>query len=108
MRFTAREEAKLLTRFGTEVKYVKDNLLHLRQFSVRFKKCRKHRRRRCTKFTTWDMAGGVLQARTKYPDKSGKEFEIEAQVVGRTEPSDDPSGKNHLEINLADEILQYE
>jgi hypothetical protein len=37
-----------------------------------------------------------------------KEFEIEAQVVGRTEPSGDPSGKNQLEINLDDEILIYE
>ena len=37
-----------------------------------------------------------------------KEFEIEAQVVGRTEPSGDPSGKNQLEINLGDEILKYE
>ena len=37
-----------------------------------------------------------------------KEFEIEAQVIGRTEPSGDPSGKNQLEINLADEILKYE
>ena len=37
-----------------------------------------------------------------------KEFKIDAQVIGRTEPSGNPNGKNQLEINLADEILKYE
>ena len=97
-------------RFGTEVKYVKDNLFTPPPIFSEIQKVSKTSPREMHQ--VYNM-GHRLEVFCKPGLEStlinlAKEFEIEAQVVGRTEPSDDPSGKNHLEINLADEILQYE
>jgi hypothetical protein len=37
-----------------------------------------------------------------------KEFEIDAKVIGRTEPSELPEGKNHLQIISNNQNLNYE
>ena len=37
-----------------------------------------------------------------------KEFEINAKVIGRTEPSELPTGKNHLHIVSNNQNLNYE
>tara|TARA_B100000035_G_scaffold128305_1_gene109059 strand:+ start:9761 stop:10945 length:1185 start_codon:yes stop_codon:yes gene_type:complete len=97
-------------RFGTEVKYVKDNLFTPPPIFSEIQKVSKTSPREMHQ--VYNM-GHRLEVFCKPGLEStlinlAKEFEIEAQVVGRTEPSDDPSGKNHLEINLADEILKYE
>ena len=97
-------------RFGTEVKYVKDNLFTPPPIFSEIQKVSKTSPREMHQ--VYNM-GHRLEGFCKPGLEStlinlAKEFEIEAQVVGRTEPSDDPSGKNHLEINLADEILKYE
>ena len=97
-------------RFGTKVKYVKDNLFSPPPIFSEIQKVSKTSPREMHQ--VYNM-GHRLEVFCKPGLEStlinlAKEFEIEAQVVGRTEPSDDPSGKNHLEINLADEILQYE
>ena len=97
-------------RFGTEVKYVKDNLFSPPPIFSEIQKVSKTSPREMHQ--VYNM-GHRLEVFCKPGLEStlinlAKEFEIEAQVVGRTEPSDDPSGKNHLEIKLADEILQYE
>ena len=97
-------------RFGKEVKYVKDNLFPPPPIFSEIQKVSKTSPREMHQ--VYNM-GHRLEVFCKPGLEStlinlAKEFEIEAQVVGRTEPSDDPSGKNHLEIKLADEILQYE
>ena len=97
-------------RFGKEVKYVKDNLFSPPPIFSEIQKVSKTSPREMHQ--VYNM-GHRLEVFCKPGLEStlinlAKEFEIEAQVVGRTEPSDDPSGKNHLEIKLADEILQYE
>lgn len=97
-------------RFGTEVKYVKDNLFSPPPIFSEIQKVSKTSSREMHQ--VYNM-GHRLEVFCKPELEStlinlAKEFEIEAQVVGRTEPSGDPSGKNQLEINLADEILKYE
>ena len=97
-------------RFGTEVKYVKDNLFTPPPIFSEIQKVSKTSPREMHQ--VYNM-GHRLEVFCRPGLEStlinlAKEFEIEAQVVGRTEPSEDPSGKNHLEINLADEILKYE
>ena len=97
-------------RFGTEVKYVKDNLFTPPSIFSEIQKVSKTSPREMHQ--VYNM-GHRLEVFCKPELEStlinlAKEFEIEAQVVGRTEPSSNPSGKNQLEINLADEILKYE
>jgi phosphoribosylformylglycinamidine cyclo-ligase len=97
-------------RFGTEVKYVKDNLFSPPPIFTEIQKVSKTSPKEMHQ--VYNM-GHRLEVFCKPELEStlinlAKEFEIEAQVVGRTEPSGDPSGKNQLEINLGDEILKYE
>ena len=97
-------------RFGKEVKYVKDNLFPPPPIFSEIQKVSKTSPREMHQ--VYNM-GHRLEVFCKPGLEStlinlAKEFEIEAQVIGRTEPSGDPSGKNQLEINLADEILKYE
>jgi phosphoribosylformylglycinamidine cyclo-ligase len=97
-------------RFGTEVKYVKDNLFSPPPIFSEIQKVSKTSPKEMHQ--VYNM-GHRLEVFCKPELESTvinltKEFEIEAQVVGRTEPSGDPSGKNQLEINLDDEILKYE
>ena len=96
-------------RFGTEVKYVKDNLFSPPPIFTEIQKVSKTSPKEMHQ--VYNM-GHRLEVFCKPELEStlinlAKEFEIEAQVVGRTEPSGDPSGKNQLEINLDDEILKY-
>jgi len=97
-------------RFGKEVKYVKDNLFPPPPIFSEIQKVSKTSPREMHQ--VYNM-GHRLEVFCKPGLEStlinlAKEFEIEAQVIGRTEPSGDPSGKNQLEINLPDEILKYE
>ena len=97
-------------RFGTEVKYVKDNLFNPPPIFSEIQKVSKTSAREMHQ--VYNM-GHRLELFCKPPLENilidlANEFKIEAKVIGRTVPSGNPNGKNQLQISLADEILQYE
>ena len=97
-------------RFGTKVKFVKDNLFSPPPIFEEIKKISKTPEREMHQ--VYNM-GHRLELFCPPAHKEtliniAKEFEIDAKVIGRTEPSELPEGKNHLQIISNNQNLNYE
>ena len=97
-------------RFGTKVKFVKDNLFSPPPIFEEIKKISKTPEREMHQ--VYNM-GHRLELFCPPAHKEtliniAKEFEIDAKVIGRTEPSELPTGKNHLQIVSNNQNLNYE
>ena len=97
-------------RFGTKVKFVKDNLFSPPPIFEEIKKISKTPEREMHQ--VYNM-GHRLElfcppAHEETLINLAKEFKIDAKVIGRTEPSELPTGKNHLQIVSNNQNLNYE
>ena len=97
-------------RFGTKVHHIKDNLFEpppLFREIQRASKTTDHEMHqvynmghRFEAFCDPDVADNLIQI--------SREFEIDAQIIGRTEPSTKLDETNHLTISLPESTLTYE
>ena len=97
-------------RFGTKVHHIKDNLFKpppLFREIQRASKTTDHEMHqvynmghRFEAFCDPDVADNLIQI--------SREFEIDAQIIGRTEPSTKLDETNHLTISLPESTLTYE
>lgn len=97
-------------RFGTKVKFVKDNLFSPPPIFEEIKKISNTPEREMHQ--VYNMGHRLeLFCPPAYEEtliNIAKEFKIDAKVIGRTEPSELPEGKNHLQIVSNNQNLNYE
>jgi phosphoribosylformylglycinamidine cyclo-ligase len=97
-------------RFGTKVKYIKDNLFKPPPIFREIQKVSQTSSREM--YQVYNMGHRLeIFCKSQYENlilDIAKSLKIEAKVIGRTEASDLANGKNQLHINTGNETLKYE
>ena len=97
-------------RFGTGVKYIKDNLFEPPPVFSEIQKVSQTESREMHQVYNMGHRLEVFCS-SSHVDlvlNIAKTFNIEAQIIGRTVPTEITNGKNQLQINANDEVMKYE
>lgn len=96
-------------RFGRNVHFIKDNFLPVPPIFCEIQKASGTSTKEM--FQVYNMGHRMeIYCRPENADEILsliEPFEIDAQVIGRTEASQQPDGRNHVTVRYKDEVLEY-